>query len=84
MTPDSRQTASHLVPVIRQCAPSRGRAIPVDLGKDDRQSSNRIERPVQNNVFNLNGVRDFDTFKKSKGETQRQVISSMQCSQLRG
>ncbi|RWF77021.1 MAG: hypothetical protein EOS26_10335 [Mesorhizobium sp.] len=64
---------------------TRGRKIPVDLdlGNDNRTSDRSRERPVQNNVFNLNGIRDFDTFKQSKHQTKTQMLSAMQRAQMR-
>ncbi|MER9221916.1 tape measure protein [Mesorhizobium sp. M0644] len=62
---------------------TRGREIPVDLGNDNRSNDrSRENRPVVNN-FNLNGIRDFDTFKKSKQETQRQMLSAMKRAEMR-
>ncbi|MER8461201.1 tape measure protein [Mesorhizobium sp. M1300] len=62
---------------------TRGREIPVDLGNDNRSNDRSRERPVQHNTFNLNGIRDFDTFKKSKQETQRQMLSAMKRAEMR-
>ncbi|MER8965655.1 tape measure protein [Mesorhizobium sp. M0808] len=62
---------------------TRGREIPVDLGNDNRSNDRSRERPVQYNTFNLNGIRDFDTFKRSKQQTQRQMLSSMRRAEMR-
>ncbi|MER8960818.1 tape measure protein [Mesorhizobium sp. M0701] len=62
---------------------TRGREIPVDLGNDNRSNDRSRERPVQHNTFHLNGIRDFDTFKKSKQETQRQMLSAMKRAEMR-
>ena len=61
---------------------SRGREIPVDLGEDRSRSSGQDSldkegRPAM--VFNLHGVKDADSFKRSKG----QITSSMASAQRR-
>ncbi|RWQ47001.1 MAG: hypothetical protein EOS82_21145, partial [Mesorhizobium sp.] len=63
---------------------TRGREIPVDLGNDDRSNDRSRGRPVQNNVFNFSGVKDADTFRKSKNETKTQMLSAMNRAAMRG
>jgi hypothetical protein len=68
---------------------SRGRKIPVDLGGDNlaqkrasgQDSLDRKGRPAI--VLNLNGVKDADSFKRSKGQITSALASASQRAQMR-